>query len=64
MSWEEREREPDEEGDEDKESWRGGRQRRGTRRAIREHVEGGREELKTVGSEEKGRTSRENKRLK
>lgn len=38
--------------------------RRGTRRAIREHVEGGREEVKTEGSEEEGRTSRENKRLK
>lgn len=50
MSWEEQEGEPDEEGDKDKESWRAGRQRRGTRRAIREHVEGGCEEVKTDGS--------------
>lgn len=50
-------REPDEERD--KESWRAGRQRSRTRRAIREHVEGEREEVKT-----EGRTLRENKRLK
>lgn len=47
MSWEEQEGKLDEEEDEDKESWRAGRQRRRTRKAIREHVEGRLEEVKT-----------------
>lgn len=55
---------PDEKREKDKESWRAGRQRGWTRRAIREHGEGGRKEVKREGSEEEARSSRENKRMK